>query len=106
MKLVTLNPAKALHIDDKVGTVEVGKVADLVLWTDNPLSVYAKADKTIIDGQIYFDREDDSKLREEIKKEKARLVAKLISEKSKGTKTVKPSSKKPQLYHCDTIEEN
>jgi len=105
LKLVTLNPAKALRIDDKVGSVQVGKVADLVLWSDNPLSIYAKADKTIIDGQIYFDREEDAKLREEIKKEKARLVSKLIAEKQKGTKTVKPSGRKQQLYHCDTIEE-
>lgn len=105
LKLVTLNPAKALHIDDKVGTIKVGKVADLVLWTDNPLSIYAKVDKTIIDGQIYFDREEDKKLREEIKKEKARLVNKLIIEKQKGGKTVRPSGKKPHLYHCDTIEE-
>ncbi|MDD1463716.1 amidohydrolase family protein, partial [Dolichospermum sp. ST_sed2] len=44
LKLVTLNPAKMLHIDDKVGSIKVGKVADLVLWTDNPLSVYAIAD--------------------------------------------------------------
>lgn len=105
LKLVTLNPAKALHMDDKVGTIKVGKVADLVLWTDNPMSIYAKADKTIIDGQIYFDREEDAKLREEIKKEKARIINKLIAEKQKGGKTVKPSGKKPQLYHCDTIEE-
>src|SRR6185503_15177107 len=76
LKLATLNPAKALHID--------GKVADLVLWTDNPLSIYAKADKTIIDGQIYFDREEDAKLREEIKKERARIINKLIAEKNKG----------------------
>ena len=61
LKLVTLNPAKMLHIDDKVGSIKAGKTADLVLWTDNPLSVYAKVDKTIIDGQIYFDREDDVK---------------------------------------------
>jgi len=105
LKLVTLNPAKALRIDDKVGSIQVGKVADVVLWSDNPLSIYAKADKTIIDGQIYFDREEDAKLREEIKKEKARLVSKLIAEKQKGTKTVKPSGRKQQLYHCDTIEE-
>lgn len=105
LKLVTLNPAKALRIDDKVGSIKVGKVADLVLWTDNPMSIYAKADKTIIDGQIYFDRETDVVLREEIKKEKARLVSKLLAEKQKGAKTVKPEPKKQNLYHCDTIEE-
>ena len=64
LKLITLNPAKMLHIDDKVGTIEPGKVADLVLWTSHPLSVYAKVDKTMIDGQIYFDRTEDEKLRE------------------------------------------
>lgn len=104
LKLVTLNPAKMLHIDDKVGTIKVGKVADLVLWSDNPLSVYAKADKTIIDGQIYFDREEDAKLREYIKTEKARLVAKLVKEKQKGAKTVKATSKENRLYHCNTLE--
>jgi imidazolonepropionase-like amidohydrolase len=104
LKMVTLNPAKALHIDDKVGTIKAGKVADLVLWTDHPLSVYAKADKTIIDGQIYFDREEDAKLREYIKSERARIIAKLLKEKSKGEKTVKHQSRQPRLYHCNTIE--
>jgi imidazolonepropionase-like amidohydrolase len=106
LKMVTINPAKALHIDDKVGSIKVGKVADLVLWTDNPLSVYARVDKTIIDGQIYFDREWDAKLRSDLKKERARLINKILAEKSKGGKTVKTGpSKKPQEYHCDTIEE-
>jgi imidazolonepropionase-like amidohydrolase len=104
LKMVTLNPAKMLHIDDKVGSIQPGKVADIVLWTDNPLSVYAKVDKTIIDGQIYFDREEDTKLREEIKTERARIIAKLLSEKQKGAKTVKPQSKQQRLYHCNTIE--
>lgn len=104
LKLATLNPAKALHIDDKVGSIKVGKIADLVLWSDNPLSIYAKAEKTIIDGQIYFDREEDAKLREEIKKERARIINKLIAEKNKGGKVVKPSGRKRGLDHCDTIE--
>jgi imidazolonepropionase-like amidohydrolase len=104
LKLATLNPAKALHIDDKVGTIQAGKVADLVLWTDHPLSVYAKADKTIIDGQIYFDREEDAKLREYIRTERARIIGKLLAEKQKGAKTVKPSGKQQRLYHCNTIE--
>lgn len=45
LKFVTLNPAKLLHIDDKVGSIKIGKDADLVLWTDHPLSIYAKAEK-------------------------------------------------------------
>jgi imidazolonepropionase-like amidohydrolase len=104
LKLVTLNPAKMLHIDDKVGSIKVGKVADLVLWTDNPLSIYAKVSKTIIDGQIYFDTDDDAKLREDIKKERARIIAKLIVEKNKGAKVIKPHPKKQNHFHCDSEE--
>lgn len=104
LKLVTLNPAKMLHIDNKVGSIKVGKVADLVLWTDNPLSIYAKVSKTIIDGQIYYDVDDDAKLREDIKKERARLIAKLIAEKNKGAKVIKPEPKKQPRFHCDSEE--
>jgi adenine deaminase len=104
LKLVTLNPAKMLHIDDKVGSIQPGKVADVVLWTDRPLSIYAKVDKTIIDGQIYFDREEDARLRTEMQAERARLIAKLLTEKNKGNKTVKPQGKQQRLYHCNTME--
>jgi imidazolonepropionase-like amidohydrolase len=104
LKLVTLNPAKMLHIDDKVGSIKTGKVADLVLWTDNPLSIYAKVSKTIIDGQIYYDTDEDTKLREDIKKERARIIAKLIAEKNKGAKVIKPQPKKQRHFHCDSEE--
>ncbi|MCD6019021.1 MAG: amidohydrolase [Bacteroidetes bacterium] len=104
LKLVTLNPAKMLHIDDKVGSIKVGKVADLVLWTDNPLSIYAKVSKTIIDGQIYYDTDEDAKLRDDIKKERARIIAKLIVEKNKGAKVIKPQPKKQRHFHCDSEE--
>jgi imidazolonepropionase-like amidohydrolase len=104
LKLVTLNPAKMLHIDNKVGSIKVGKVADLVLWTDNPLSIYAKVNTTIIDGQIYFSVDDDAKLREDIKKERARIIAKLITEKNKGAKVIKPVAKKQNHFHCDSEE--
>lgn len=104
LKLVTLNPAKMLHIDDKVGSIKVGKDADLVLWTDNPLSIYAKVSKTIIDGQIYYDTDEDARLREDIKKERSRIIAKLIAEKNKGAKVIKPQPKKQNRFHCDSEE--
>jgi len=104
LKLVTLNPAIMLHLDKQVGTIEAGKVADLVLWTDHPLSIYAKSRYTIIDGKIYFDFEEDEKLKEYNRKEKARLLAKMLAEKKKGGATVKPQPKTPRLYHCNTIE--
>jgi imidazolonepropionase-like amidohydrolase len=58
-KMVTLNPAIALHVADRVGSIKEGKDADLVLWSDNPLSIYAKAEKTIVDGIIYYDIDRD-----------------------------------------------
>ena len=59
-KMVTLNPAKLLHLDDRMGSIKVGKDADLVLWSDNPLSIYAQAEKTMVDGKIYYDQEEDA----------------------------------------------
>lgn len=104
LKLVTLNPARLLHIDDRVGSIAPGKEADLVLWTDHPLSIYAKADRTIIDGRIYFDRDEDLKLREAIKAERSRIIALMLNEKQKGNKVIKYESREQRLYHCNTVE--
>lgn len=84
-KMVTINPAKMLHIDGKTGSIKVGKDADLVLWSDNPLSIYAKAEKTIVDGIVYFDREKDAAMRIQNKTEKARLIQKLTTAKRAAT---------------------
>jgi imidazolonepropionase-like amidohydrolase len=81
LKMVTINPAKMLHIDAKVGSIKVGKDADLVLWSDNPLSIYANALTTIVDGTIYFDRDKDMELRKRNQAEKARLIQKLAAAK-------------------------
>ncbi len=56
MKMITINAAWIVGIDDRVGSIDVGKDADLVLWNSYPLSTYALADKVWIDGQVYFDR--------------------------------------------------
>jgi imidazolonepropionase-like amidohydrolase len=50
LDLVTINPAKMLHVNDRVGSLKVGKDADVVVWSDNPLSIYAKSLYTIVDG--------------------------------------------------------
>ena len=83
-KMVTLNPAKALHVADRVGSLKAGKDADLVLWTDNPLSIYARPEKTIVDGIIYFDLDRDAALRKTIATERNRLVQKMMAEKRTG----------------------
>ncbi len=75
--LVTLNPAIGLGIEDRAGSIEVGKDADLVIYNKHPWRVYAVPQKTIIDGVVYFDRETDIARREEIEKEKKALLDKL-----------------------------
>jgi len=81
LKMVTLNPAKMLHVDDKVGSIKVGKDADLVLWSNTPLSIYAVAEKTIVDGTVFFDRDRDKELRAQIQAERTRLIQKLAAAK-------------------------
>ena len=102
-KTVTLNPAKLLRIDDKVGSIKIGKDADVVLWNQNPLSVYAIAEKTIIDGAIYFDKERDKKLRKEIKEERNLLINMMIEEKNKGGNTQPVKRKFKTLLTCESI---
>ena len=102
-KTVTLNPAKLLRIDDKVGSIKIGKDADVVLWNQNPLSVYAIAEKTIIDGAIYFDKERDKKLREEIKEERNLLINMMMEEKNKGGNTQPVKRKFKTLLTCESI---
>ncbi len=102
---VTLNPAKILQIDDRVGSIKVGKDADLVLWSDNPLSIYAKVEKTIVDGILFYDLEKDTEMKNLIQKEKADLINAMIHAKNEGQKTQMPSKKSTGHYHCDTLEE-
>jgi imidazolonepropionase-like amidohydrolase len=87
LKMVTLNPAIMLHVADKTGSIKAGKDADLVIWNTHPLSIYARAEKTIVDGIVYFDREKDMQLRTEMAKEKNRLVFKMINAKKTGERT-------------------
>jgi len=73
LKLITINPAIQLGIQDRVGSIEVGKDADLAIWNGHPLSVYSRVDTTFIDGDIFFDRERDLAMRAELAKERAQL---------------------------------
>ncbi len=106
LKMVTLNPAKLLHLDDRMGSIKVGKDADVVLWSDEPLSIYAKAEKTIIEGAIFFDRDKQKEKLDAIQTERARLVAKMQGEKSNGKSTQKAQPKSQIIYHCETEIQN
>lgn len=104
-KTVTLNPAKMLGVDNVTGTVEEGKSADLVLWNKNPLSVYATAQKTWVDGILYYDLEEEHERQKSIHKEKERLFEKMISKVKKGKEdTEEYTPKKEVLFHCDDLE--
>ena len=60
IKWITSNPAKALGIADKVGSLEVGKMADVVIWDGNPFSVYSKTEKVFVDGLLLYDKDNPS----------------------------------------------
>ena len=104
-KTVTINPAKLLHIDDKVGSIREGKDADVVLWNNHPMSIYAKVEKTIIDGRVFFDSAEDAKKRISIKEEKSKLINMMLNEKMNGGKTKVPMKRGDINFHCDTLEE-
>ncbi len=87
LKLVTLNPAKILHLDDRLGSIKPGKDADLVLWTDNPLSIYAHANKTMVDGTIYFDEDEDAKMKIQIDNERNRIISEILRETPSASTT-------------------
>lgn len=84
LKMVTLNPAKMLHVEEKVGSLKVGKDGDVVLWSDHPLSIYAKSLYTIVDGIVYFDRQKDEQLQKLVDADRNRLIRKMVAEKRSG----------------------
>jgi imidazolonepropionase-like amidohydrolase len=104
LKTVTLNPAKMLHIDNRVGSIKVGKDADLVLWNTHPLSIKAVVEKTMVDGVIYYDKAANDTVVEANNQLRNQLIQDMIAEKNGGGKTQKPQSKKKLLYHCNTLE--
>lgn len=104
-KLVTLNPAKTLRVDNRVGSIKVGKDADLVLWSANPLSIYAKAEQTWVDGAKFFDRQDDVKMQDDIRKERARLIQKIMAAKKSGAPTQAVQRRTQRLYDCEDEED-
>jgi imidazolonepropionase-like amidohydrolase len=103
LKLVTINPAIQLGIDKRVGSIEAGKDADLVIYNHDPLSAYAVVQKTLIDGRVYFDRQQDIAKRADLEKEKKALLEKEKKASKKDEKKDeakkpgdKPTEKKPE----------
>jgi N-acetylglucosamine-6-phosphate deacetylase len=104
LKFVTINPAKQLRIDQHVGSLEVGKDADFVIWSGSPLSTLARAEQTWVDGRKYFDIDDDAKMQAAAKTEKNMLVQEILS--TGGGKAGNGNARARRLgsehNHCET----
>lgn len=102
--MVTINPAKQLKIDDRVGSIAKGKQADFVIWDNDPLSVYARAEQTWIAGRNYYNLEDDKRRQQNVRQEKAKLLNKLMADKSKASSSTALSASEKMLqpaWHCE-----
>lgn len=104
MSMVTINPAMLLHLDKHMGKIAPGYDADVVLWTDNPTSVYAKVQTTIVDGKVLYDAQDDEVQREQMAADRARITQKMIAEKNEGIPTKPVQVKKKKLWDCEDFE--
>ena len=104
-KMVTINPAKLLHLDHRTGSVKVGKDADLVLWTANPLSIEAKVQSTMIEGVFYFDQTQDLLLQAQNQAEKMRIIGKMLAKEVQTEPKAPFIKRKKKHFHCDTMGE-
>jgi imidazolonepropionase-like amidohydrolase len=96
LKLVTINPAIQLHVADRVGSIEAGKDADIAIYNKDPLSVYAVVQKVLIDGQVYFDRQQDIAHRAALASEKKALEEKEKKAADASKKPEKPKGGPPK----------
>lgn len=105
LKMITWNPAWQLGIQDRVGSIEVGKDADLAIWNGHPLSVYSRVETTFIDGQVFFDRQQDLARRADILKERAQLeTAEPNRAPATGTSPQAPRRRRPTNADDDLWE--
>jgi N-acetylglucosamine-6-phosphate deacetylase len=83
LKFVTLNPARQLRIDKRVGSIRKGLDADLVIWSGHPLSIMSRCEQTWVDGRRYFDIEEDNQARRQVDERRAALIQKVLASEEK-----------------------
>jgi dihydroorotase-like cyclic amidohydrolase len=94
-----------MGLDHRIGSVEPGKDADLVLWSTDPLSIDARALTTWVDGARYYDETRDREQRALVAAERDRIVRAMMQAKADGAPTRKPGRERPRLWHCDDLGE-
>jgi imidazolonepropionase-like amidohydrolase len=105
MKFVTINAAKQMAIDQRLGSIEVGKDADVVVWSGNPLSNMTRVERTFVDGCQYFARDVDQTLRKRDAELRAFLEQEAITAIGQGASST-PGGRGPRReYHCDTQDD-
>jgi imidazolonepropionase-like amidohydrolase len=82
LAFVTINPARQLRVDNRVGSLEAGKDADFVIWSASPLSTFTRAEQTWVDGRKYFDMQEDLKLRDAVARQRAQLIQLALAERA------------------------
>jgi len=82
----------------------VGKSADLVLWNDHPMSIYAVAEKTMIEGIFYYDLDRATAQIEIIQQERNQLIQQMVEAKNGGAPTQKAPKKQAREFHCETLD--
>jgi hypothetical protein len=96
LKFVTINPAWQLRIDHRTGSLEPGKDADFVIWSGNPLSTYTRCEQTWIEGAMYFCIEQDRAMREDVERERQRLIQKILRQAHGASRQEGREAERPQ----------
>src|ERR1700752_565131 len=105
LKLITLNPAIQLGMQDRVGSIEVGKDADIAIWNGHPFSVYSRVDTTMIDGDIFFDRQQDISRRADLAKERATLEQAEANKAPAQGQSPQAPRRRPRAHEDDDVWE-
>jgi hypothetical protein len=93
-----------LHIDNKTGSLKVGKDADIVVWNSSPLSIYSKVEQTYVDGLLLYDEKIQNELFIENERKRSTLITEMIQAKKNGFPTEKIKEQENKLHKCNDFE--